>query len=85
MMILKIVLFMLLASPASFKATRGLLGNWIAGSEGLATVPGLLLHAIVFSGLLTLIWRRVSGFHSQTRGGEIDAQDEALQARNFLD
>jgi hypothetical protein len=48
--------FAAVASPAAFKVTRGFFGDWVASPEGLATIPGLLLHAVVFMFLVKLIW-----------------------------
>lgn len=42
------VAYVLLAHPATYKTVRGIAGNWVASAEGLATFPGLLLHALVF-------------------------------------
>jgi len=60
--------YVLVASPATYKAVRGILGSWVANAEGLATFPGLLLHALVFVllvGFLMQIIPLSSGF--QTR------------------
>lgn len=51
------VLYALVASPATYKATRGLFGGWVASSEGTARIGGLILHAIVFIVLATLAMR----------------------------
>jgi hypothetical protein len=51
------VLYALVASPATYKATRGVLGGWVASSEGTARLGGLILHAIVFILLATLAMR----------------------------
>jgi hypothetical protein len=47
-MIALFVLFALLASPAAFRTVRSVLGSWVASTEGLPTVAGVLLHALVF-------------------------------------
>lgn len=60
--------YILVANPATYKAVRGIFGNWVANAEGLATFPGLLLHALVFVllvGFLMQIIPLSSGF--QTR------------------
>lgn len=60
--------YVLVANPATYKAVRGILGSWVANAEGLATFPGLLLHALVFVllvGFLMQIIPLSSGF--QTR------------------
>ena len=47
-MLTEILAFMVLAHPAMFKLTSSYLGPWIADYQGIPTVLGLLLHAIVF-------------------------------------
>lgn len=48
------VLYAVVASPATYQATRGVFGSWVASSEGTARFGGLILHAIVFILLATL-------------------------------
>lgn len=81
-MLIKLLAFAVLASPLAFKTTRRIFGDWVAGPEGLATVPGLLLHALVFFLVVSLLMARRSNFKS--RGVEQDAEAEHLQQRNFL-
>lgn len=60
--------YVLVAHPATYKAVRGVLGSWVANAEGLATVPGLLLHALVFVllvGFLMRVLPRISGFETR--------------------
>ena len=45
--LLAILVFAALASPMSYRTTRQL-GSWIADASGVPTVPGLLLHGLVF-------------------------------------
>jgi len=42
------ILFFLVASPATFKLMRKFLGSWVASAEGLPHAPGLLLHSAVY-------------------------------------
>jgi hypothetical protein len=42
------VLFYLVANPATFKLVRKALGAWVASAEGLPTSAGLLLHSAVY-------------------------------------
>lgn len=51
------VLYALVASPATYQATRGVFGPWVASGEGTARLGGLILHAIVFILLATLAMR----------------------------
>jgi len=47
--------FYIVANPATFKAVRGVAGNWVASADGLPTTLGLLLHSLVFVILCRLI------------------------------
>ena len=51
-MLAKILLFMIVffivANPATFKLMRQVLGGWVATAEGVAKPGGLLLHSLVF-------------------------------------
>jgi hypothetical protein len=42
------VLFFLIASPATFKFMRKILGSWVASAEGLPHAGGLALHSVVY-------------------------------------
>ena len=42
------ILFFMVASPATFKFMRKLLGGWVASAEGIPHAPGLLLHSAVY-------------------------------------
>jgi hypothetical protein len=42
------IAFVALANPAAFKIVRGVAGGWVASADGLPTLAGLILHAIVF-------------------------------------
>ena len=65
-------LYVAVSSPATFKLTRGIAGSWVASAEGLATFPGLLLHALVFvlivGYLMRLLNPRTSGYRGLGRG-----------------
>jgi hypothetical protein len=43
-----LILFYLVANPATFKMVRKVLGSWVSSAEGLPTSAGLLLHAVVY-------------------------------------
>lgn len=67
--------FVLVANPATYKAVRRILGSWVSSAEGLATFPGLLLHALVFvllAGFLMRVVPRVSGFDLKKMTGRFD-------------
>ena len=46
--IIPAVAFVALANPKAFKIVRGVAGGWVASAEGLPTLAGLILHAVVF-------------------------------------
>jgi hypothetical protein len=81
-MLIKLLTFAVIASPFAFKTTRRVFGDWVAGPEGLATIPGLLLHALVYMIIVSFLLARRSNFKS--RGKEQDKEAEHLQERNFL-
>ena len=66
--IIPFVTYVAVAHPATYKLTRKVLGDWVANSEGLATLKGVALHAVVFVLLATLLMRflvpRASGYRS---------------------
>jgi hypothetical protein len=70
--IIPFVAYIAVASPATYKLTRGVLGNWIANSDGLATLSGVALHAVVYvllvSLLMTLLTPRASGYGHMSSG-----------------
>ena len=47
-----VILFLIFASPMTFKLVQCILGKWVANQYGLPSGPGLLLHALLF-GLVT--------------------------------
>lgn len=51
------VAYLIVANPATYKAVRGVAGGWVASAEGLPTMAGLALHAVVLVLLVTLIMR----------------------------
>lgn len=54
--IIPFVTFAVLASPQMFQATR-MLGGWVATTDGLPKMGGLLLHALVFVLVTHFLWR----------------------------
>lgn len=80
------ITFFLVANPATFKIMRGVLGGWVASSEGLATPAGLVLHAAVFVGLAIFLPRALmgaSGFAiSKSRAAAIAAERNYNRERN---
>ena len=71
--IVPFVAYIAVAHPATYKITSKVLGSWIANSDGLATLPGVALHALVYVLLVSLLMRllapRASGFGHTTKTG----------------
>jgi hypothetical protein len=70
------VVFFLVANPATFKIVRKVLGSWVASADGLATPAGLVLHAAVFVALAIFLPKalmRASGYEAEA---EDYAEDE---------
>ena len=92
--IVPIFVFAGIASPAMFQITRRYAGNWVATPEGLATVPGLLLHGIVFviiMSIFMMIFGRSSGYlmeggmKFETRDDQDDQNTTHYQQSRFID
>lgn len=81
-MIVPLVTFVLVANPMAFRFTRQVFGDWVAGPEGLATLPGLLLHALVFLLLVRLFSARRAKF--TTRGDQQNEEVVHWQQRSEL-
>ena len=65
--LIAIVSYVIVANPATYKLTAGILGKWIADSNGTAQIGGLILHAVVYlflTGFLLALFRpKKDGFH----------------------
>jgi hypothetical protein len=57
--VIPFVAYLIVANPATYKAVRAVAGSWVASSEGLPTLAGLALHAVVLVLLVTAIMRFV--------------------------
>jgi hypothetical protein len=53
--IIPFVTFCIVANPSTYKLTRKI-GGWVASPDGLPTMAGLVLHAIVFVILCHFLW-----------------------------
>jgi hypothetical protein len=42
------LIFYIISSPALFSVMGSLLGNWVSTSSGCPTLPGILLHSVIF-------------------------------------
>ena len=74
--------FVVIASPQAFKATSGIFGPWVANSDGLPSIAGLFLHALVFLILSWLLGRVVSRY--ETRDEQDDQNTKHFQQDRFL-
>jgi hypothetical protein len=54
--VLPALAYMFVASPSTYQMTRAF-GSWVATPEGTAKFGGLVLHAIVYILLVTLLMR----------------------------
>jgi len=55
--VIPFVAYLIVANPATYKAVRGVAGGWVASADGLPTLAGLALHALVLVLLVTVIMR----------------------------
>jgi len=53
--------YILVAHPKTYELTRSIAGSWVATQDGIAKTGGLVLHAIVFVILATLLMRLLGG------------------------
>jgi len=75
------ILFFLVASPATFKLMRKFLGGWVASAEGIPHAPGLLLHSAVYVLLACYIPAKlVSSFAEDFE----DYEDEKYEDEKYM-
>lgn len=60
-MLVPLATYILVANPATYQATRSILGGWVANPDGAAKLGGLVLHAFVFVFLVQLLMRLLPG------------------------
>jgi hypothetical protein len=77
--LLNVLVFAAVASPMSYRTTRQL-GSWIADPVGTPTIPGLLLHGLVF-----VILMAVLGALFGKRSGYLTAGSLKLETRDDQD
>jgi len=81
--LIPLIAFVILANPATFKAVRGVAGNWVANNTGLASNPGLLLHALIFVIVIGFIMTQLGKSTYMTEGGmTFETRDDADDAEN---
>lgn len=87
--VIPFVAYMAVAHPATYKLTRKVLGDWIANSEGLATLPGLALHAVVFVLLVSLLMNfiapRASGYMMGRSEGYMESKTPKTESEMAMD
>ena len=85
-------MFAALASPMSYRTTRQL-GSWVASPEGIPTVPGLLLHGLVFVIVMVLLgalfgkrsgYLTAGGLKFETRDDQDDQNTKHFQQDRFV-
>ena len=90
--LLAILVFAAVASPVSYRTTRQL-GSWVAGPDGTPTIPGLLLHGLVFvilMAVLSVLFGRRSGYLTaggltfETRDDQDDQNTKHFQEDRFV-
>jgi hypothetical protein len=76
--VIPIILFVFFSHPALYKITRGVLGNWVANSEGHASMAGLILHAVISVAIIGYIMKSVnrSTYVDETFPTRKDQQEE---------
>jgi hypothetical protein len=74
--------FVALASPQAFRATSSVFGPWVANADGLPSIAGLCLHALVFLFLSWFLFRFVSTY--ETRDVQDDQNTMRFQEDQFL-
>jgi hypothetical protein len=82
-----LIAFVAVASPVAFRTTRGVLGDWVASPEGLATFKGLFLHGVVFilvMFLIDVIFGKRSGYVKTTRDNQDDQNTMRFQKNRFV-
>ena len=90
--LLAILVFATVASPASYRTTRQL-GTWIASADGTPTIPGLLLHGLVFVILMVVLgalfgkrsgYLTAGGITFETRDDQDDQNTKHFQEDRFV-
>lgn len=90
--LLAILVFAAVASPVSYRTTRQL-GSWVADPLGVPTVPGLLLHGLVFVILMAVLgalfgkrsgYLTAGGMTFETRDDQDDRNTKHFQQDRFV-
>jgi hypothetical protein len=73
-LILLVLFGIFLSLPATFRATRDLLGSWVADSSGDPTGPGFFFHALVLTILVLGLSKTISTFAGENNKAERNAK-----------
>jgi hypothetical protein len=73
-LILLVLFGIFLALPATFRATRDILGDWVADSSGDPTGPGFFFHALVLTILVLGFSKTVSNYAAENNKAERNAR-----------
>jgi hypothetical protein len=80
-LILLVLFGIFLALPATFRATRDVLGEWVANSTGEPTGPGFFFHALVLTILVLGFGKTISTF----KGADGNAYRDGKNNFSFKD
>ena len=61
------VIAFIIFNPIIFKVIRGIFGSWVSSVEGCPTMPGLLLHTLLFGFVIYLLMIKSPRQTSQNR------------------
>lgn len=75
---LALLLFFIVANPATFKLTRKVLGA-IASPDGLPTQLGVAVHALVYVLLTGFVMRRFSRYEEESKYADESAYAEEYE------
>ncbi len=62
-----LLVFFVVANPATFKLVRGVIGKWVSSAEGLPTTAGLLLFALIHVLVAEFVMKLVAEKKSATK------------------
>jgi hypothetical protein len=82
--IIPLIAFMVFANPQVFKIVRGVAGSWVASSDGVASMAGLALHAILFVLIVGFLMRRISYQTFESRDQADDATNKHFQQNRIV-
>ena len=81
--LLFMIVFFIVANPATFKLMRQVLGGWVATAEGVAKPGGLLLHSVVFVLLACVVPRAL--MRRSSYADEEEYEEEEYEEEEYAD